>query len=332
MSAGTLSGAAYPVRKRHEAHRENAVNRITVNDLLKAGVHFGHQTKSWNPKMKPYVYGVRHGVTIFDLTITIKQLAAACDFLREVTANGGDILFVGTKRQAQQMVQEGAQRCGMYFMADRWLGGTLTNHRIIRTRIQRLKDLRAMEADGRVDEMPNKEAAEMRRELSKLERTLAGIADLQGLPDAMVVIDIENDDIAVKEGKRLNIPIVAVVDSNCDPDMVDYVVPGNDDAVRSLRLLLDAFVSAVEEGNAEAGRVVELPPELAAKQEAENAAEEETPASGATEPAEDAETAAPEAQEQSEAQEEPSESPEPAPGEKAEEQASETSGKQPSAS
>lgn len=231
--------------------------KITVQEMVKAGVHFGHQTKRWNPKMKPYIYGTRHGVTIFDLTITMQNLAKACEFLRDVAAKNGSILFVGTKRQSQEIIREAAQQTGMYFMADRWLGGTLTNNEVIMRRARYMKKLRKMADDGDIDKLPNKEASNARRELGKLERTLVGIADMRKLPDAMVVVDIERDHIAVCEAKRLGIPVVAIVDSNCNPDPIDYLVPGNDDAVRSISILTGAFVQAISEGRGLAGRTDE---------------------------------------------------------------------------
>lgn len=233
------------------------MEKITVQDMVKAGVHFGHQTKRWNPKMKPYIYGTRHGVTIFDLTVTMRNLAAACAFLRDTVADGGSVLFVGTKRQSQQVVREAAEETGMFYMSDRWLGGTLTNNEVIMRRTRYMKKLRKMEDDGEIDEMPNKEASSARRELAKLERTLSGIADMRKIPDVMVVVDIERDHIAVKEATRLGVTVVAIVDSNCDPDEVDYVVPGNDDAVRSINLLMSAFVQAVKEGRGLSGRAEE---------------------------------------------------------------------------
>ncbi len=228
--------------------------KITIQDMVKAGVHFGHQTKRWNPKMKPFIYGTRHGVTIFDLTITMGNLAQACDFLRDTVANGGNVLFVGTKRQSQEIVREAAQQTGMFYMADRWLGGTLTNNAVIMRRARYMKSLRDMQNNGDIDKMPNKEASSARRELEKLERTLSGIADLAKLPDALVVVDVERDHIAVCEASRLGIPVVAIVDSNCDPDMIDYVVPGNDDAVRSIGLLAGAFAQAITDGLNLSGR------------------------------------------------------------------------------
>lgn len=228
--------------------------KITIQDMVKAGVHFGHQTKRWNPKMKPYIYGTRHGVTIFDLTVTMRRLAKACEFLRDTASKGGNVIFVGTKRQSQEIIREAAKGTGMYFMADRWMGGTLTNNNVIMTRARYMQKLRKMEDAGEIDEMPNKEASRARRELSKLERSLIGIADMRKLPDVMVVVDIERDHIAVNEAKRLGIPVVAIVDSNCCPDDIDYIVPGNDDAVRSIQILLGAFVQAIKEGRGLSGR------------------------------------------------------------------------------
>jgi len=230
------------------------VEKITVQDLLQGGVHFGHQTYRWNPKMKPYVFGKRHGVTIFDLTITIRKLAEACNFLREVTADGGKVLFVGTKRQCQALMRQTAEETNMFHMTDRWLGGTLTNNKVIMTRVKRLKELRKMNEDGTLDAMPNKEEAEARRELSKLEMTLGGIVGMPKLPDVMVVADIENDNIAVREANKKGIPVVAIVDSNCDPNMVDYPIPGNDDAVRSLKVIINGLKSAIIEGRSQASK------------------------------------------------------------------------------
>ncbi|MFW6414314.1 MAG: 30S ribosomal protein S2 [Verrucomicrobiota bacterium] len=224
------------------------MEKITIQNLLEAGVHFGHQTHRWNPKMKPYVYGRRHGVTIFDLTITMRKLAEACDFLQELAAEGGNILFVGTKRQCQTLMLEAAQHVNMFHMTNRWLGGTLTNNKVIMSRVKRLKELRRMEEEGEFDSMPNKEEAQARRELEKLETTLGGIAEMNKLPDAMVVADIEHDEIAVREANKIGIPVVAVVDSSCDPKLVDYPIPGNDDAVRSLKILINALTAAIIEG------------------------------------------------------------------------------------
>ena len=245
---------------------------------MEAGVHFGHQTKRWNPKMKPYIYAARQGVTIFDLGITIRKLAEACDFLREIAQNNGTILFVGTKRQAQGLMREAAEKTNSYFMCHRWLGGTLTNNRVIMSRAKRLNELRRMEADGEIDEMPNKEAARARRELGKLERVLGGIAEMRKLPEVLVVSDIERDDIAVKEAARLNIPVVAIVDSNCNPDPVDYVIPANDDAVRSLKVLLNVMTAAVLDGRNRAAKGEEGSEESTEEVKAHVAAAKETAA------------------------------------------------------
>lgn len=224
------------------------MEKTTIMNLLEAGVHFGHKTKRWNPKMKPYIYGTRNGITIFDLTITMKQLAEACNFLRDTAANGGQILFVGAKRQAQECVREVAERLNMPYMCDRWLGGTLTNQKVVLTRVQFMKKIQAQEADGSLEKLPKKEVAGLKRELGKLQTALGGIADLTKLPDAVVVIDVAREHIAVREAAKLGIPVVAVVDSNCDPDAVDYVIPGNDDALRSIKVLVDTMAASIEDG------------------------------------------------------------------------------------
>ncbi len=227
---------------------------VAISDLLKAGVHFGHQTKRWNPKMKPYIYGARNGITIFDLTSTMRHLAAACEFLQNTVADGGEILFVGSKRQAQELIREAGQRTGMHTMSDRWLGGTLTNNTIVKTRVKYLEKLRKMEADGEFEGMPKKEVANLRRDGAKLERTLGGIVGMKSLPAALVVVDVMRESIAVKEAAKLGIPVVALVDSNCNPDLIDYVVPGNDDALRAIKVIMDAFVAAIEAGNVMLGK------------------------------------------------------------------------------
>ncbi|MBR6471020.1 MAG: 30S ribosomal protein S2 [Victivallales bacterium] len=223
--------------------------KITITDLLEAGVHFGHQKRRWNPKMKKYIYGTRNGITIFDLGKTMQQLAVACDFLTETAANGGQILFVGAKRQAQECVKAAAEAVGMPYMCDRWLGGTLTNQKVVLTRIAFMKKLRAQMADGSIEKMPKKQVAGLKRELTKLETSLGGIADMPKLPAAVVVIDVDREHIAVKEAIKLGVPVVALVDSNCNPDGIDYVIPGNDDALRSIKVIMDALQAAVQEGN-----------------------------------------------------------------------------------
>lgn len=234
--------------------KEKNVAKVNVSALLDAGVHFGHQKRRWNPKMKPYIYGVRNGITIFDLTVTMKQLAEACRFLRDTVAEGGEILFVGAKRQAQQSVREAAEETGMHVMCDRWLGGTLTNHKVVASRIEYLKKLRKMEEDGTFETLPKKEVSGLRREREKLERTLGGIADMRKMPAAIVIVDIIHEDIALAEANRLGIPVVALVDSNCNPDLVDYVVSGNDDALKSIRVIVGALKAAVNAGNMVSGK------------------------------------------------------------------------------
>lgn len=223
--------------------------KTTITDLLEAGVHFGHQTRRWNPKMKPYIYGTRSGITIFDLGKTMRQLASACDFLTQIAASGEQILFVGAKRQAQECVRAAAENTGMPFMCDRWLGGTLTNQKVVMTRVAFMKKLMAQEADGTLDKMPKKEASVLRKELGKLKATLGGIAGMTRLPAAVVIIDIDREHIAVKEAVKLGIPVVALVDSNCDPEPIDHVIPGNDDALRSIRVIVGALEGAILEGN-----------------------------------------------------------------------------------
>jgi small subunit ribosomal protein S2 len=224
------------------------VQKTAITDLLEAGVHFGHQTKRWNPKMKPYIFGTRNGITIFDLTKTMHHLAESCAFLRDTAAAGGKILFVGAKRQAQEVVRGVAEKTNMFFMCDRWLGGTLTNHRVVLSRVAYLQKLRGMEEDGTMDTLPKKEVAGFRRERGKLERTLGGIVDMKKLPQAMVVVDVGREHIAVAEAKKLGIPVVGLVDSNCAPDQIDHVIPGNDDALRSIKIIMDTLCGAVIEG------------------------------------------------------------------------------------
>ena len=222
------------------------MTKITAKDLLEAGVHFGHPTRRWNPKMKPYIFGARNGIYIFDLTITMRLIQEACEFLYNTVADGGDLLFVGTKRQAQEIVRQTAESLNMFYMCDRWLGGTLTNNQTIRKSIARMLVLAKMEENGEIDQRSKKEGASLRRELNKLRRNLSGIATMRKLPDALFVVDIDREDIAVREAKRLGIPVVAIVDTNCDPDNVDHVIPGNDDALRSIKIILDILNSTIQ--------------------------------------------------------------------------------------
>lgn len=218
-----------------------------MKELLEAGVHFGHQTRRWNPKMKRYIYGARNGIYIIDLHQTIKLFEEALEYVRAIIEDGGNVLFVGTKKQAQAAVREAAQRCGQYWVSDRWLGGMLTNWKTISTRIKRLKDLDQMEADGFLDRLPKKEQLKRLEERAKLNRYLEGIRYMDVLPKAMFVVDVNKESIAVQEAKKLGIPIIAIVDTNCDPDVVDVVIPGNDDAIRAIRLVVQKISDTVLE-------------------------------------------------------------------------------------
>ena len=223
---------------------------ISMKELLEAGVHFGHQTKRWNPKMKEYIFGERNGIYIIDLQKTLKLFKDALRFVGEMAAQGKNILFVGTKRQAQEAISEEATRCGMYFINQRWLGGLLTNMLTVQKSIKRLKELEAMSADGSWGSRSKKEIGRLERERKHLVQNLAGIKDLNGLPDVLFVVDSNKEAIAVKEARKLGIPVVAVVDTNCDPDEVDYVIPGNDDALRAIRLFTNKIADACVEGRA----------------------------------------------------------------------------------
>ena len=219
-----------------------------MKQLLEAGVHFGHQTRRWNPKMAPYIFTERNGIYIIDLQKTVKKLEDAYMFVRELSANGGEILFVGTKKQAMDSVKEEAERCGMPFVNARWLGGMLTNFNTIKLRIKRLAQLKAMEADGTFDLLPKKEVAKLKLQIEKLEKFLGGITEMKKMPAAMFIVDPRKERIAVAEAHKLGIPIVAIVDTNCDPDEIDYVIPGNDDAIRAVKLIAGAMADAVIEG------------------------------------------------------------------------------------
>ena len=221
---------------------------ITMKELLEAGVHFGHQTKRWNPKMKEYIFGERNGIYIIDLQKTLKMFKEASKFVQDLTTEGRILLFVGTKRQAQDAIAEEAQRCSMYYVNQRWLGGLLTNWATIQKSIKRLKELDDMATDGRYELLPKKEVIKLERERKHLQANLAGIKDLNRLPDAIFVIDSNKEQIAVREARKLGIPVVAVVDTNCDPSEVDYVIPGNDDALRAIRLFASKVADSVIEG------------------------------------------------------------------------------------
>ncbi|MGE3276104.1 MAG: 30S ribosomal protein S2 [Vicinamibacterales bacterium] len=224
---------------------------LAMKDLLEAGVHFGHQTKRWNPKMKPYIFGERSGIYIVNLGKTVKLFKTAEDFVRHLAASGRSLLFVGTKRQAQDVIAEEATRCGMFYVNERWLGGLLTNYTTIQRSIARLRDLEAMATDGRYEFMPKKEIARAEKEKRKLQKNLDGIRNMGRLPDALFVVDTRKEKIAVDEARKLKIPVIGIVDTNCDPDEVDYVIPGNDDALRSIRLFVSRIADAVVDGRTE---------------------------------------------------------------------------------
>ncbi|SHG57336.1 SSU ribosomal protein S2P [Thermosyntropha lipolytica DSM 11003] len=220
---------------------------ISMKQLLEAGVHFGHQTRRWNPKMAPYIYMERNGIYIIDLQQTVKKFDEAYEFVKSVVAEGKSILFVGTKKQAQESVKEEAERCGMYYVNQRWLGGMLTNFKTIQKRVQRLKDLERMEEEGAFEVLTKKEVAKLLKERERLERFLGGIKNMDKLPGALFVVDPRKEKIAVAEARKLGIPVVAIVDTNCDPDEVDYVIPGNDDAIRAVKLITSKIADAVLE-------------------------------------------------------------------------------------
>ena len=222
---------------------------LSMNYLLEAGVHFGHQKRRWNPKMKEYIYTTRDDIYIIDLQKTAKCMEKAYAALKEIAENDGKVLFVGTKKQAQEAAEENATRTNMYFINERWLGGTLTNFKTIKSRIRRMEEIEKMETDGTFDLLPKKEVAGLRKEYEKLNKNLRGIRDMKKIPDALIIVDPRKEEIAIKEARILGIPVFGIVDTNCDPDMVDYVIPGNDDAVRSVKLVIGALTNAIAEAN-----------------------------------------------------------------------------------
>ena len=221
---------------------------ISMKQLLEAGVHFGHQTRRWNPKMATYIFTERNGIYIIDLQKTVKKLEEAYFFIRDMAASGESILFVGTKKQAQDAIKEEAERCGQFYVNARWLGGMLTNFKTMRTRIARLNQLQKMQADGTFDLLPKKEVIKLQLEIAKLEKYLGGVKEMKKLPGALFVVDSRKEKNAIAEARKLNIPIVAIVDTNCDPDEIDYVIPGNDDAIRAIKLISQTMANAVLEG------------------------------------------------------------------------------------
>lgn len=249
---------------------------ISMKQLLEAGVHFGHQTRRWNPKMSEYIYTERNGIHIIDLQKTVRKADEAYMFVRQVAMDGGTILFVGTKKQAQDSIAEEAARCGMYFINNRWLGGTLTNFTTIKKRVARLTELQKMAGDGSFDLRPKKEVAKLKLEMEKLEKNLGGIQSMTRLPSAIFIVDTRKEHLAVAEARRLGIPLVAIVDTNCDPEEVDYVIPGNDDAIRAVKLIAGRMADAVIE--ARQGEQLEVPAseEVSEKSETAEAVVEET--------------------------------------------------------
>ncbi|NPA53666.1 MAG: 30S ribosomal protein S2 [Aquificae bacterium] len=253
---------------------------ITMRELLEAGVHFGHQTRRWNPKMAPYIFTKRNGIHIIDLSKTIPLFKIAWEFVRDEVAKGADILFVGTKKQAQAIIEEQAQRCGAYYINERWLGGLLTNFQTVRKSIEKLKKLERMEAEGAFDILPKKEVVRLKKKKEKLEKYLKGIKDMEKIPDIIYVVDTVREELAVKEAKKLGIPVVAIADTNCDPDLIDYPIPGNDDAIKAINLITTKIADAVLEGKSmreatveEGGEIESIEAELLKKAEEEGVAE-----------------------------------------------------------
>lgn len=222
---------------------------VSMNYLLEAGVHFGHQKRRWNPKMKEYIYTTRDDIYIIDLAKTVKKLEEAYEAMKKIAEEGGQILFVGTKKQAQEAAEECAERVGMYFVNERWLGGTLTNFKTIRSRIKRMDEIDKMESDGTFDLLPKKEVIKIRKEYEKLNKNLRGIREMNKIPQALVIVDPRKEENAIKEAHILGIPVFGIVDTNCDPDLVDYVIPGNDDAIRAVKVVLGVLTNAISEVN-----------------------------------------------------------------------------------
>ena len=240
---------------------------ISMKQLLEAGVHFGHQTRRWNPKMAKYIFTERNGIYIIDLQKTVKKLDEAYNYVKEVAAEGGEILFVGTKKQAQESIRDEATRCGMHYVNARWLGGMLTNFRTIRKRIDRMEQLAKMKENGTFELLPKKEVAKLELEMEKLDKYLGGVKDMKKLPGALFVIDSRKEHNAIAEARKLHIPIIAIVDTNCDPDLIDYIIPGNDDAIRAIKLIASVIANAVIEANQGETPVAEEQPAEAAEDE-----------------------------------------------------------------
>lgn len=250
------------------------MSKVTIQNLMDAGIHYGHQTQRWNPKMKPYIHGARNGIHIFDLRQTMVQLERACRYLHDIVADGGQILFVGTKRQAQEIIREAAEATGMHYVCERWLGGTLTNNKTIRQSIRRMEKLQGLEEDGGLAKRSKREASSLRRELSKLRRNLSGIVSMREMPDAVVIVDVHREDIAVKEATRLGIPIIGLVDTNSNPDPIEHVIPGNDDALRAVKLISEVMVQSIQAAQQVLAKRVAEEEAKRAEEEAQRAAEE----------------------------------------------------------
>ena len=247
---------------------------ISMKQLLEAGVHFGHQTRRWNPKMAEYIYTERNGIYIIDLQKSVGKVDEACKAVADIAADGGSILFVGTKKQAQDAVQTEAERCGMYYVNERWLGGMLTNFKTIQSRIKRLKDIETMQEDGTFDVLPKKEVIALKKEMEKLQKNLGGIKEMKKIPDAIFVVDPKKERICVQEAHTLGIPLIGIADTNCDPEELDYVIPGNDDAIRAVKLIVSKMADAVIEANQGAAEDVVYEGEDVEVAEAEEAVEE----------------------------------------------------------
>ncbi|MDR9501977.1 MAG: 30S ribosomal protein S2 [Desulfurivibrionaceae bacterium] len=254
------------------------MSNIKMKEMLAAGMHFGHQTRRWNPKMKPYIFGARNKIYVINLDKTLPLFNKAYDFIANTVADGGTILFVGTKRQAQETIKEETNRCGMFFINHRWLGGMLTNFQTIKHSVDRMKKIQTMQEDGTINQYKKKEALMMKKDLIKLQRNLGGIQEMKGLPSAIFIIDPHREDIAVSEANKLGIPIVAITDTNCNPDGIDYIIPGNDDAIKCIKLITGKMADAVLAGKARRGEIVETNEDLGAAMAAANT---ETPQSEA---------------------------------------------------
>ncbi len=255
--------------------------KVTMREMLEAGLHFGHQTRRWNPKMKPYIYGPRNGIYIINLDATMKMFRTAFSYIQNAVADGGSIMFVGTKRQAQAIIKEQAIRCDMFYVNHRWLGGMMTNFQTVKNSVDRLKAIEAMQEDGSINRFPKKEILKMEKERIKLERNVGGIKNMRKLPDVLFVIDPRKEEIAISEAKKLNIPVVALTDTNCSPDGIEHLIPGNDDAIRAIRLITTQIANAVLEGKGDAGEEVgdldAMEAAMTGEQAAEDAVAEQAP-------------------------------------------------------